>query len=51
MATPSPIRATRNSTSMLTGVTWVSPLMSRKVLGMATIAISSGTRARRLPKT
>src|SRR5579875_1610138 len=51
MATPSPINATKNSTSMLTLVTCSRPLMSRNVDGMAVIAISSGTNASKLPKT
>ena len=36
---------------MLTVVTWVRPPISRNVLGMAITAISSGSRASRLPKT
>ena len=51
MATPRPMRAMRNSTMMLTEVTWVRPPTSRKVDGMATAAMSSGTTAMKMANT
>ena len=51
MDTPRPMRAIRNSTMMLTEVICVRPLTSRKVVGMATIAMSMGRTAMKLAKT
>ena len=48
---PSPISATRNWTMKLTSTSPVRPSTARKVVRMATAAISSGTRARNEPNT
>jgi hypothetical protein len=45
MATPSPMRATRNSTIIDTLVTEVTPHRTRNVAMIETIAMSRGTKA------
>ena len=51
MATPSPIRATRNCTTTDTWLTSASGQSTRKVVGIAMTAMSRGTSAIREPKT
>ena len=46
MATPNPMSDTRNCTMNETSVKRARPLMMRSVDGIATMAMSSGTRAR-----
>ena len=51
MATPSPIRAIRNSTIWLTPVTSVRPPTTRNVAGTEMPPMSSGSSARKLANT